>query len=469
MKRIVALLILTLVTAAAVTAEPTARKVRIKGGKSYMYRLTLCDKKGTPCTTDHPEEFLSARAIERRSRQGIAPDSTDLPLSPVYIAQVQALGVNIVCGSKWNNTIVVQLAADSCRALLAALTELDCVVAAKKVWTSPDSVVIPRRERMAGLMHKWDTISADRHGRAFEQTALLGGTALHEAGYTGDGIMIAVMDGGFMNADQIRAFLSMNRVGVKDFVVPASPDVFAEMKHGTQVLSVMAANLPGVYVGTAPDAGYLLLRCENGDGESLVEEDFWAAAAEYADSMGVDVINSSLGFHDFDTAADNYSYACQDGCTAMISRTASMLAAKGIVLVCSAGNEGMDTWKKINFPADAHDVLAVGAVSADGINAAFSSVGPTADGRIKPDIMAPGSPTAVITGRGTIGKDVGTSFAAPIVAGLVACLWQALPDKTAVEIMDLVRRSGNNSDRPDNINGYGVPDFAKALEMGRDE
>ena len=465
MKRFAVLLLLVFVAGVAVRGEGPQRKVRYKGGKSYMYRLTLIDKQGTPFSLSRPEDYLSPRAIERRRRQGIDVDSTDLPLSPLYLEEITAQGVTIVSRSKWNNTVLVS-GSDEQR--LEDLQQLSCVVVARKVWTSPDSVLPPpRRERMAPLMHKWDTIAACRHGQARRQIDMVGGAALHEAGYTGQGVMIAVMDGGFMNADQIRAFMSMNRVGVKDFVVPVSPDIFAEMKHGTEVLSVMAANLPGVYVGTAPDAGYLLLRCEDNSGESLAEEDFWAAAAEYADSMGTDIINCSVGFHDFDCHTDDFDYAALDGRTAMISRTASMLADKGIVMVCSAGNDGMETWKKINFPADARDVLTVGAVADNGVNAAFSSIGPTADGRVKPDLMATGSPTTVITGRGTVGKDVGTSFAAPIISGLTACLWQALPSLTAHELIDLVRSSADRYAAPDNIFGYGIPRFDVALEKLR--
>ena len=198
--------------------------------------------------------------------------------------------------------------------------------------------------------------------------------------------------------------------------------------------------------------------------ESLAEEDYWAAAVEFADSVGVDVISSSLGYHSFDSKDDNYSYAHLDGHTALISKTASMLANKGIVLVNSAGNDGMGTWKKINVPADAYDILAVGAVTPDCRNAAFCSIGPTADGRVKPDVMALGSPTAVITGRGTIIKDIGTSFSTPVVSGLVACLWQACPSLTAKEIINLVRQCSDNTSSPDNIYGYGIPNFRKALK-----
>ena len=165
----------------------------------------------------------------------------------------------------------------------------------------------------------------------------------------------------------------------------------------------------------------------------------------------------------------NYSYSQQDGLTAYISRTASRLAAKGMVLVNSAGNDGMRSWKRINFPADAKDIITVGAVDLDGENASFSSIGPTADGRVKPDVMAPGSPTAVVDGRGNISHDMGTSFSAPLVCGLVACLWQALPGKTAKQIIQLVRESGSNASTPNNIYGYGIPDFWKAYQKGLSE
>ena len=239
------------------------------------------------------------------------------------------------------------------------------------------------------------------------------------------------------------------------------------MEHGTMVLSTMAANAPNLYVGVAPEAQYVLVRCEDERTESLAEEDYWASAAEYADSLGVDVINSSLGYHDFDDVKTNHLYWEQDGETALISHTASMCADKGIICVNSAGNDGMGVWKKINFPADAKNILTVGSINEQGKNAAFSAVGPTADGRIKPDVMAYGSPTSVITGRGSIINDNGTSFSSPLIAGMTACLWQALPHKTAKQIIKLVKMAGNNQQHPDNIYGFGVPDFWKAYQTGK--
>ena len=230
----------------------------------------------------------------------------------------------------------------------------------------------------------------------------------------------------------------------------------------------MAANVPNVLIGTAPEARYWLLRCEDQQTEQPVEEDYWAMAAEFADSAGVDIISSSLGYNDYDTP-DYYHQRDLDGQTALISRTASMLAKKGIILVNSAGNSGMGPWKKISFPADANDILTVGAVNMVKKNAPFSGVGPTQDGRVKPDVMALGSPAALISARGSIIRDMGTSFSTPLVAGLVACLWQAMPEKTALEVIELVRQTSNNAKEPDNIFGYGIPNFWRAYMIGKAE
>jgi subtilisin family serine protease len=277
-------------------------------------------------------------------------------------------------------------------------------------------------------------------------------------------MMVAVLDGGFQYADHIPALKRINKIGERDFVFPPSHNIYREHSHGMKVLSVMAVNEKNLFEGSAPEAEYWLLRCEQTQTESRSEEDFWAAAAEFADSVGVDVINSSLGYSEYDDDEQKYPYRQLDGHSMMISRMASMLAQKGIVLVCSAGNSGDDSWKKITIPADAEDVLTVGAVTSNGINTVFSSVGPTADGRVKPDVMALGGYCSVINADGEIAQQNGTSFASPLIAGAVACLWQALPDKTACELIELVRQSGDRYQWPDNIYGYGIPDFAKILE-----
>lgn len=448
-----------------VTGILEADMVSFPGGKCQMYRLYLKDKDldHTPFSVKRPSEFLSQRSIDRRKRQGILVDLTDLPVAPAYEKQVAEAGIEIVGKSKWNNTLLIRIHKDK---ELRKLEGLEFITKRKKVFQAPDSVSQRMRSNVRNGLNEWSQ-GDEFYGAADAQLKSLNGKKLHENGYRGKGMMIAVFDGGFMNADKIPALHKIKLAGVKDFVVPESKSVFGEMEHGTMVLSTMAANAPDFYVGVAPEAQYLLIRCEDERTESLAEEDYWASAAEYADSCGVDVINSSLGYHGFDDSSMNHHYYEQDGNTALISRTASMCADKGIVCVNSAGNDGMGSWKKINFPADAKDILTVGSINEHGMNAAFSAVGPTADGRIKPDVMAFGSPTCVITGRGSIINDNGTSFSSPLVAGMVACLWQALPGKTAKQIIKLVKLAGDNQQHPDNVFGYGVPDFWKAYQTGK--
>lgn len=439
--------------------------VSFPGGRCMMYRLYLRDKdlQHTPFSVNRPEQFLSARSIERRKRQGLPVDVTDLPIAPAYLDSVSRTGIEIVGQSKWNNTLLVKIHKEK---ELNKLNSLSFITKKLKVFSSPDSITERKRSSFRKELNSWESVPI-HYGAAAEQLKSLGGQRIHERGFYGNGMMIAVFDGGFMNVDRIPALHGVKLAGLKDFVVPKSNNIFEEMEHGTMVLSTMAANAPNLYVGVAPEAQYVLVRCEDERTESLAEEDYWASAAEYADSLGVDVINSSLGYHDFDDVKTNHLYWEQDGETALISHTASMCADKGIICVNSAGNDGMGVWKKINFPADAKNILTVGSINEQGKNAAFSAVGPTADGRIKPDVMAYGSPTSVITGRGAIINDNGTSFSSPLIAGMTACLWQALPHKTAKQIIKLVKMAGNNQQHPDNIYGYGVPDFWKAYQTGK--
>ena len=439
--------------------------VSFPGGRCMMYRLYLRDKdlQHTPFSVNRPEQFLSARSIERRKRQGLPVDVTDLPIAPAYLDSVSRTGIEIVGQSKWNNTLLVKIHKEK---ELNKLNSLSFITKKLKVFSSPDSITERKRSSFRKELNSWESVPI-HYGAAAEQLKSLGGQRIHERGFYGNGMMIAVFDGGFMNVDRIPALHGVKLAGLKDFVVPKSNNIFEEMEHGTMVLSTMAANAPNLYVGVAPEAQYVLVRCEDERTESLAEEDYWASAAEYADSLGVDVINSSLGYHDFDDVKTNHLYWEQDGETTLISHTASMCADKGIICVNSAGNDGMGVWKKINFPADAKNILTVGSINEQGKNAAFSAVGPTADGRIKPDVMAYGSPTSVITGRGSIINDNGTSFSSPLIAGMTACLWQALPHKTAKQIIKLVKMAGNNQQHPDNIYGYGVPDFWKAYQTGK--
>ena len=464
MNRTIILLILLL---ASLTSN--AAKIKFPGGKCYIYRYALKDKAATNYTLDKPQRFLSQKSLERRQRQGVAIDSTDLPVCRAYIKLFDVRGTKIVGTSKWQNTVLVQ-SNDSL--LLDKLSQQDIVRHAKCVFVAPDSIEEPDdiRWNVHEDFNRWDSVKNDPYGMARGQIEMLNGTKLHELDYTGRGMTIAVIDGGFQNYDRIPAFKETHIVGTRNFV-PARIDKvlqvcergpFHAIDHGTKVLSALAANAPEVHIGTAPDADYWLLRSEANQIEQPIEEDLWAMAVETADSVGADIISSSLGYYAYDEGRGNYRLQDLNGHTAFISYEASMLAGKGIILCNSAGNSGMGQWKKIGVPADAPDIITVGAIDRDKRLASFSSIGPSQDGRIKPDIMAQGAPAALISGRGTLVHDMGTSFSTPIVSGLVACLWQALPNKNAREIIQLVRESASQYNEPTNIFGYGIPDFWKA-------
>ena len=286
---------------------------------------------------------------------------------------------------------------------------------------------------------------------------------LHEAGFRGQGMTIAVVDAGFHNVDKMTAMDNVNVLGAKDFVDPTG-DIYAAGRHGTSVLSCIGMNKPYEMVGTAPEASFWLLRSEDEASEHLVEQDYWSAAVEFADSVGVDVINTSLGYNTLDDPTKSYRLRDLDGRTALISRQAARLASKGMVLTCSAGNSGSASWKKITPPADADDILTVGAIDTTGELATFSSIGNSQDGRTKPDVVAVGKGSCVIGSNGNQGKANGTSFSAPIMCGMVTCLWQACPKLTAIELIELVRQSGDRAAYPDNIYGYGIPDMWKAYQ-----
>lgn len=446
-------------------ADSKGTRIPYPGGKCFIYRYTLKDKQGSTYRLTHPTRWLSQKAVERRKRQGLALDTTDLPVSPKYIKQFESRQAQVIGTSRWLNTVLVRSADTT---LLNRLSTLPCVEKAKCVWTAPDSI---ERGPVKTLYHEHfthlDSTANEYYGAAKEQIESLRGQRLHDIDLRGQGMTIAVLDGGFQNVDRIPCFHNANIAGWHDFVFPNSPSIFHETDHGTKVLSTMAMNSQQVLVGTAPEARYWLLRCEDQQSEQEVEEDYWTMAAEFADSLGADIVNSSLGYNEFDHHHHDHKLQELDGRTAFISRAASMLAQKGIILVNSAGNSGMGPWKKINFPADAVDILSVGAMTHEQKNASFSSVGPTQDGRVKPDLLAQGSPAAVISGRGIVTRDMGTSFSTPIVAGLVACLWQGLREATALDIIRLVRESCNNYAQPDNIYGYGVPNFWRAYMVGK--
>lgn len=425
---------------------------------TLKYRINLKDKAATTYSLKHPEKFLSEKAIARRKKQNLPVDSTDLPVCKQYVDEIRRQGVTVVVTGKWDNFVTV-----SCNdsTIIDRIAALPFVRSAEKVWTAPKGdkpVMATERDSLINTpkIHP-DSI----YGTAITQIQLSNGHKLHEAGFKGQGMTIAIIDAGFHNADKITAMQNIRILGVKDFVNPQA-DIYAESSHGMMVLSCIGMNQPEVMTGTAPEASFWLLRSEDEYSEHLVEQDYWAAAVEFADSVGVDVLNTSLGYYAFDDPSKDYKYRELDGRHALMSRQASRIADKGMVLVCSAGNAGMGPWKKISPPGDAENVLTVGAVNKKATLAPFSSIGNTADGRIKPDVVAVGEGSDVIRTDGNQGRANGTSFSSPIMCGMVTCLWQARPELTAKELIELVRQSGDRADYPDNIYGYGVPDMWKA-------
>ena len=453
MKRLLLLSAFVLLAAGASAQQDTLK-----------YRISLKDKAATEYSLKKPEKYLSAKAIERRRKQNLPIDSTDLPVCRKYIDEIRKQGVKIVVTGKWDNFVTV-----SCNdtTLIDRIAALPFVLSTEKVWISPGAGKPSMATERDSVLNQ-PTIHPDSiYGRAITQIQMSNGDKLHEAGFKGQGMTIAVIDAGFHNVDKITAMQNIRILGTKDFVNQQA-DIFAESSHGMSVLSCIGMNRPDIMTGTAPEASFWLLRSEDEASEHLVEQDYWAAAIEFADSVGVDVVNTSLGYYTFDDPTKNYRYRDLNGHYALMSREASKAADKGMVLVCSAGNSGSGSWKKITPPGDAENVLTVGAIDKKKLLAPFSSVGNTADGRVKPDVVAVGLKADIVGTDGNLRLANGTSFSSPIMCGMVACLWQACPRLTAKEVIELVRSVGDRSDFPDNIYGYGIPDLWKAYQMSKE-
>jgi len=439
------------------------------------YWIRFTDKDNSPYSINIPEEFLSQKAIDRRTIQGISIVENDLPVNPSYVTAVINTGATLLNISKWFNSVTVYT---DDPLVLVAINALPIVLSISK--NSLSNIVA--EEKSAKPFFENETISkipeenlikgttsgqSYDYGQAYNQINMVNGIPLHDLGLDGAGMIIAVLDAGFLNVDEIEAFdslwLNNQIIGYKDFVSPFAPDIFDSHYHGTMVLSTMGANLPTEMVGTAPKADYWLLRSEDGTTEYLIEELNWASAAEYADSLGADIINSSLGYTTYDDPTQDHTYEDMDGNTTPITIAADLAASKGILVVNSAGNSGNNSWHYIGAPADGDSVFTIGAVNSSGNYASFSSTGPTYDGRIKPNVVAQGQGSTVISAyTGNVTSGNGTSFSSPITAGMVACLWQAYPDKKNTEIMEAIQQSATQAINPDSLLGYGIPDYFAA-------
>lgn len=423
------------------------------------YWIQLKDKTGSAYQLDHPEKFLSQRALDRRNRQHIAIDETDLPVSAVYLDSLQNLGFEIVHTSKWLNGITAWTDDST---LIQKVENLPFVVSIQltKPANKLKSTILKFRE---------DELNVDidplNYGMAINQLQQLNGQYLHSQGFRGKGIQIAILDAGFWHVNDIDAFDSLRTskriLGIHDFVDPMS-DFYNQHTHGMSVLSCMGGNIPGSLIGTAPDASFYLFRSEDAATEYLIEEDNWVAAAELADSLGVDIINSSLGYSEFDDPEMNHTYPELNGQTTRVTQGANMAFHKGILVVNSAGNEANNSWKYIIAPSDGENVIGVAAVDKNGIRASFSSVGPAFGGAIKPNVSAMGSSTYLVTSSGVLGTSSGTSFSSPVLAGMTACLLQANPYANVKQLKMAIEQSASQYSSPDSLLGYGIPDFEKA-------
>ena len=414
------------------------------------YFVTLHDKANSSYSLSQPETFFSERAIARRIKHNCPVDSMDLPLNSNYVDSIKSFGITVHHRSKWFNGLTIIATTEQ----IQAIQSLDFVDSVELTWAPKNPI-----RRIQKNVAATTTLN---YGASQVQTEMLHVPFLHTAGFLGDGLHIAVMDVGFFNVDTITAFDSLRLqgrlLGSRDFVNPQG-SVFDQGTHGTAVLSTMAANIPETYLGTAPKASYWLFRTEDEVPESRLEIDNWVAALEFADSLGVDIVNSSLGYTEFDDPTQNFTYADINGRTARNSLAATFAARRGMLIFTSAGNEGAKTWRYISTPADADSVFTVGSVTDAQLFSGFSSVGPTFDGRIKPEVCAMGSAAAVVTSGNVITYSNGTSFSSPIMAGSVACLWQAFPSKTNMEILNLVLASSDRYTSPDNQYGFGIPDL----------
>lgn len=460
MKRILLLLLLVTIVTGISQAQFTRYVVRFK------------NKAGTPYTFSNPFAYLSQKAIDRRLRYGIAIDSTDLPVTPSYISQVDAVAnVTLLNVSRWLNAITIQTNDANAIATINSFPFVQVVagIAARETGGrsafdkfETEQYDLPPAGRPGGVTadyFNYGTVS-------YNEIHLHNGEFLHNIGLRGQGMTIAMLDAGFLNYTGLKAFDSVNLNGqIKstwDFVARHA-SVTEDHAHGMQCLSTIAANMPGLFVGKAPKANFHLFRTEDAATEYPIEEFNWVCGAERSDSLGCDVISSSLGYYDFDNSAFNYTYNNMNGNSTISSIGADMAAKKGILVFNAVGNEGNNAWHYLITPSDADSVVAVGAVSAGGAVGSFSSYGPSADGQIKPDVASVGVSAIIQATNNTIGTGSGTSFACPNMAGLGTCLWQAFPEVNNIRIIQALRQAGHKFTTPDDRVGYGIPNMKLAF------
>ncbi len=444
-------------------------------GQFTRYIIQLNGKAGTPFSLSNPSAFLSQRAIDRRTKTGVAIDSSDLPITPAYIDSIRLAGnVTILNVSKWLNRVCIKTTDANA---LAKISTFPFVISSKPIAarvlpgiTLPGNKIEPTLQGAAvpmALARPENALNYFSYGQSFNQVHLNQTEFLHNHGFRGEGMRMAILDDGFYHYLSLPTFDSVrsnNQIKETWDFVAVEPSVNEDDAHGMNCFSTIAANLPGTFIGTAPYSNFFLYRTEDISSEYPVEEQNWAAAAERADSIGIDVISTSLGYNTFSNNIFDYTYADMNGHTSTIAKAANLAAKKGMAVVVAAGNEGNYAWHYITTPADADSVLTVGATDIYGQPASFSSYGPSSDGQIKPDVGAVGLSAVVADiNSGLPSYNNGTSFATPIMAGMLTCLWQAFPELKNMDMVDALHHAGSKYSTPDNRVGYGVPDAKKAF------
>ena len=440
------------------------------------YIVYFKDKHNTPYQLDKPNEFLSEAATNRRIKQHIAIDSTDLPVNTSYLDSITQNGAIIFNSSKWFNSAIfytsdsiVLQKINSFPFVKNTNTVAKYKLGLKIIKYNPidKSTFIPHNftsnYQVSKIESNFNNFYGNfEYGLGFNQINMTQANYLHNIGFQGQGMTIAILDAGFWGVDTLKAFdtLWMNGQikGNRDFVEPGG-SVFNQSTHGMMVLSLIGWNIPLKLVGTAPKASFWLIRTEDGATENIIEEFNWAAGAEFADSVGADIINSSLGYTRFDDSTQNHTYGQLDGKTTPVTIAAEMASSKGILVVNSAGNSGTSDWHYISAPADAAGILTVGAVDKNRQYASFSSKGPTFDRRIKPNVCTQGLGSYVANISGEVSPGNGTSFSSPIMAGMAACLWQAHPESNRMDIIKAIEQSSSQYLLPDTLEGYGIPNL----------
>ena len=438
------------------------------------YIIQLKNKGNASFTLSNPLAYLSQRAIDRRLRFSIPLDSTDLPVTPSYISQIDAIpDVTVLNASKWLNSVTILTTEPAALAAISNLPFVQSVAPialrqggrwSNKILPELTSATMPPGERISSVAANYFNYGTS----SFNEIHLHNGEFLHNIGLRGQGVQIAMLDNGFFNYPNLKAFdsarINGQILGTWDFVAREA-NVTNDGSHGMQCLSTIAANIPGQFIGKAPKASFWLFRTEDDASEYPIEEHNWVCGAERADSAGSDVISSSLGYFDFDDPSFDYTYSDMDGNTTISARGADIAARKGLLVFNSVGNEGNDTWHFLVTPSDGDSVVAVGAVSAAGAVGGFSSYGPSSDGQVKPDVASVGVSALVQTTANTVGTNNGTSFACPNMAGLGSCLWQGFPEYNNMKIVRALQLAGHKASNPDDRVGYGIPNMKIAFSL----